>query len=173
MAKVFRNPGSLLVHAACLILAAALLGASLYAYDTYGRFKSLTADLRWMQARRKVVKRQAAEMNRKLNTVRRVQRFMDRASAMGMQPDNWDSFDVNIQGWVSFMELEKLIRQCTVSKDVFFTPIAFAVQTPEVASEKEQNDQVPAKAEVAPDASSDDPGRDVRLILSGAFKIRR
>ncbi|GEM_PF-4489458 len=178
MAEAFHKLGPLLLHTVCLILAVALVGASLYAYDTYGRFSGLRADLELMRIRQKVMKQQAAELNQKLKTIRRVQRFMKRASAMGMRPEKWAAFDVNIQGWVSFPELEKLIEQCAPSNDVYFTPIAFVVQSPEAAAgdnDEQVHEQVqPGAGKTAvKDASSMESSGDVRLVLSGAFRIRR
>ncbi len=172
MAKVFQTPGSFWLHTVCLILAAALMGASFYLYGSYGRFRSLHADLDRMQTRQKMVRKQAAELNQKLKTIQRVQRFMNRASAMEMQPANWAAFDVNIQGWVSFVELQKLLEQCGASNDVYFSPIAFAVQTPEAASGADEQVQPEAGETTAKDASSD-AGGDVKLVLNGAFRIRR
>ncbi len=160
------------VHAACLALAVIMLGGGLYFFNTYSRYTCLRDDFERMQARAKVVKQRATELNQKIKTIQRVERFMERVAEMEMRPEDWSSFNVNIQSWVSYKELEKIVSQCAYDRQYYFVPISFEVQTPEAVDEKDEQLQVSEAAANQGDSSLSS-GSDVHLVLNGAFMIRR
>jgi len=131
-----------------LVLSVGLVSGALLLNRSFERRKELkqavseaSRDLERAEAMRK-------ELERRQKLMIGVENFAKRASYLGLSPEKWEEYSVEIEEPVTFSRLAEILRQTTGDGDCYFVPLSLHLST-----EKE--------------------GGDVFLTLKGNFLARK
>ncbi len=113
------------------------------------------------QRRLRLLNLQHDELVRQSALLDRADRFARRARALGLQRENWTSYDVNVQSPLSYEAAQEMIYQCSDSDLAYFWPISLEIKAPE----KEQGGRPHV-------ATSGAGATDVILSVKGRFVAR-
>lgn len=154
------------------IAVSTFLGCGHFGVDAYVNARHLKAQSETIAVRTRLMKRQVGEMEQKMRVLQRVGHFVDRAKALHLDPQEWATYDVQIQDTMSYQTLSQIVEQCVHNKNIYFKPLAFHVAvnpgdalSSDVASKADQ--PVPLKAD-----ASEGNTADVSLALQGTFMVR-
>ena len=100
-------------------------------------------------------------MERKNRILLKVERFIDKAGAMGLEPIKWSFYDVNIQDTVSFQDMEQILYQCSNSRSAYYKPISLHIKAA-------ASDGVRKTGRLSEDRTGD-----LLITLKGKFVARR
>ena len=125
------------------------------------KLDALKVRLRVMAHQKKDVEKTQVQLNR-LNG------FMRKAATLGLEQENWASYDVNIQAPVTFAQMARILNQCVNTPDYYFKPVSLQVKT---NVKPDQTGLKGASLPVTDDSFDPDKG-DVLLTLKGAFVVR-
>jgi hypothetical protein len=125
---------------------------------------------RWYQesARQlRVLKQRREEQARTRRILARVERFVDRASALGLERDLWDFYPVQIDESVSFSEAQRILNQTVNTGFYYFSPTTLKINKfTESKTGKEERAHASAESSVETEG-------DISLNLIGKFVVRR
>jgi hypothetical protein len=138
---------------ALLLVATAWVGLSVY--DQYEAKRLQLKALVQTAAERRGRQKQFEEKKRILL---QVQRFMDKARSLGLEPQGWSVYAVNIEEPLPFAEMEQILNQCTNSAAAYYLPASLHIK----AIAANQTSSVKAKPPVSSRA-------DVAVTLKGKF----
>ncbi len=121
-----------------------------------------------LKVRLRVMSHQKKDVEKTQVQLARLNGFMRKAATLGLEQENWASYDVNIQEPVTFAQMARILNQCINTPDYYFKPVSLQVKT------NVKPDQTSLKGASLPAADdSFDPGKgDVLLTLKGAFVVR-
>ncbi len=161
------------------VLSIFLCGAVFFFLQAYNRYEVNHGKKEALGLRLKVLQQQKREAERKARILSKLDDFVHRAGALGLEEGGWDVYEVYINEPVTFLEMEKMLNQCTNSPDYYFKPVSLHAKTgsgpwPEPAADAAGKSAVPK--EKAPVTSAGLQGAqkgDVLLTLKGAFVVRR
>jgi hypothetical protein len=138
----------------------------------YFRARSLAVQVENLTVRTRLMKQQAGELAQKLRLTQRVNGFVAHARDLGLTPEGWARYDVNVQDSFSFRELARMIDQCVHDKDYYFVPLSFHVAT---GSAKNASDAAGESPKTIQRPGDDGTQRTADLVLSlkGAFFVRQ
>ena len=116
-----------------------------------------------------------AELQHKINVIRRVNAFTGGAADLGLVPANWTRYEVDIEAPLKFRALADILRQCTSTAHYYFLPDHLKVHLAGASAVEGGGPEDEALSMEAPAeaiAGSADKG-DLFLQLKGSFLARR
>ncbi len=114
------------------------------------------------QARLRLLNHQHQELIRKTTILKRASQFTDRVRELGLQPDAWTLYDVNVQSPLDFEAAQEMVYLCGDSSLAYYWPISLEIK-------KQDTEGQAAGASVAHKAGP----ADVQLSVKGRFAARR
>ena len=145
----------------------------LEAFDAHRRQKTR---LEKVHFRRDFTRRQIAELQQKVKVIEQVNGFVKGAENLGLVPDNWTRYDVNIEAPLRFAALSEILRQCRSTPYYYFQPQHLRVHLAGgrgVDAEKVDASGAPSEMVVASADSDSTETGDLLLQLKGVFLARR
>jgi hypothetical protein len=106
--------------------------------------------------------RQHRELVRKTAILDKASRFSARAHKLGLQPEAWTLYDVNVQAPLAFEAAQEIVYLCSDSSLAYYWPISLEIKAPNADQRKGAVSR--AKPEVP---------ADVQLSVKGRFTARR
>lgn len=154
-----------------------LLGGALHFYlEAFDAHRRQKTQLERVHFRRDFTRRQIAELQQKVKVIEQVNGFVKGAENLGLVPDNWTRYDVNIEAPLRFAALSEILRQCRSTPYYYFQPQHLRVHLAGGEDADAANlgaSGVPAEMVVTnADSDSAETG-DLLLQLKGAFLARR
>ena len=157
------------IIAGCALAAFVLSGH--YAARSHFEARQIKAQVDALTVRTRIMRHQAGEREQKLRVLQRVKQFVENAEEQHLSPNDWSTYEVNVQDAVTFRELAQIVEQCVHNKNLYYRPIAF-----HVAMGQDNNSQPVQSEQIEPvvlDAdSSDGKPSDVAVDLKGTFLVR-
>ena len=151
-----------------MVLSILFMVAAAYTIAAYSELDSKRDTLETLKVRLRVMNHQKRDVEKTQIQFERLKGFMRKASTLGLEQENWASYDVNIQEPVTYAQMARILNQCVNTPDYYFKPLSLQVKT------NVKSDQTNLKGTSLP-AGDDvfDPGKgDVLLTLKGAFVVR-
>ena len=158
---MLRSPIVTMVLSILFTIAAALTIAAYRDLDgNREKLETLKIRLRVMTHQKKDVEKTQVQLDR-------LDGFMRKAATLGLEQENWASYDVNIQEPVTFAQMARILNQCVNTPDYYFKPVSLQVKT---QVKPDQTDLKGASLPAADDSFDPEKG-DVLLTLKGAFVV--
>lgn len=152
-----------------LILSIFFLLTAVGAFNSYDHFFRNQKKIDALEVRVGIMERHQKEIERQQSVLNRLKRFVDDAASLGLDPNNWATYDVAIQEPVRYDELEQIINQCVNTPAYYFKPTSLHAR---------RNLKTDKKL-VQPDASTTDENEfdgshgDIFLNLQGTFLVKQ
>lgn len=105
---------------------------------------------------------QQDELRRKRQILDQVSDFTARATSLGLVPEAWSFYDVNVAGGFSYETARQIIEQCSESPLAYYWPISLEIG----AVKPEETRPAQGQAAAAPKG-------DVQLAVKGQFVARQ
>jgi len=160
-------------HSRLFILSGAIVlmfaVSSHFGAQAYFQARHLEIQVEHMTARTRLMKQQVGELEQKLRIIQRVNDFAGHARDLGLTPEAWARYDVQVQDALTFKELAQMIEQCIHNKDLYFQPLSFHVAVGHAGSASETLGQ---ELKAIPADANDQQPNDLVLSLKGAFFVR-
>ena len=148
-------------HMITVILAIVFVIVGHFFLRAYDHFAASLEKVTILKKKADLFRLQKKEVDRKNRILLKVGHFIDKAGVMGLEPENWAFYDVNIQDTVSFPEMEKILEQCTNSRSAYYKPISLHIKT--VTSDGVRKTGL----------TTEDRTGDLLITLNGKFIARR
>jgi hypothetical protein len=148
-------------HITTVILAIAFVIVGYFFLKAYDHFAASLEKVTILEKKANLLRLQKKEVERKNRILLTVGRFVDKAGTMGLEPKKWAIYDVNIQDTVSFLEMKKILEQCTNSRVAYYKPISLHIKAAASDGVKKTG------------RSSEDRTGDLQITLNGKFVARR
>ncbi|MGD8264079.1 MAG: hypothetical protein PVG08_07215 [Desulfobacterales bacterium] len=152
-----------------LILSVFFLFAAVGAFNSYDHFFSNQKKIDALQVRVRITKRYKKELERQQSVLNRLKRFVDGAASLGLNPNNWATYDVAIQEPVRYEELERIINQCVNTPAYYFKPMSLHARRNLKTGKKLLKPDAPTTDENEFDGSQGD----IFLNLQGTFLVKQ
>jgi hypothetical protein len=149
-------------------LAVIVVAAAFLFFRTYGRYQWLHATLTHADRELRLLSRQQKEMEGKARILAKTRSFVERAQALGLEKDRWDTYEVEIKEPVTFPEAREILSQTGSAGSYYFIPLYLHINT-DLTQMKEVSGS--GKTPQASDASGPKKG-DVFMDLKGTFLVR-
>ncbi|RLB34803.1 MAG: hypothetical protein DRH12_17140 [Deltaproteobacteria bacterium] len=157
-----------------LVLCVILVFGSIALSKSYGKWNQLKKtmiaarrDQAWLESIKK-------EIVRAQRLVNRVNKFAEEAKVLGLTPEAWKIYDVDIQEKVSFPQLVEILQQTTTGLNYYFEP--FNLYLTKSEPDKEGKAKAPDAAleeQQSPQHGGEVTEGDMYLRLKGNFIVRR
>ena len=108
----------------------------------------------------RLITTQKNELILKKRLLKATNRFIKTADLMGLSPDRWTVYNINLQEAVGFDKADQILNQCVNSKVAFFQPISLQIKIPQK--------QTRANKTTEPDVKAD-----LTLSVQGKFLARQ
>jgi hypothetical protein len=102
------------------------------------------------------------ERDQKWQNILKVNRFVKSAELLGLVRKKWAVYHVDIQDSVTFIEMKKLLAQCTNGESHYFKPISFHIKSIKAIGNKEKSSGMTAQNQKG----------DILMMLKGAFVVK-
>ena len=119
-----------------------------------------------------MAKQQQAATEQKRKSALLVSSFLNKAKTLGINPDRWAFYNIDIKKPVFFHEMVQILNQCENSSFFYFKP-AFIHAKLASANSRITKSDTGDKAAFISESSSDDRQKDVLLELKGVFVVRQ
>ena len=140
-------------------------------YSKWSQLKKSMIEARRDLARMRSIKEEIARAKRLVN---RVNKFVAKAKALGLVPEAWEVYDVDIQEKVSFPQLGQILQQTTTGLNYYFEPFNLYLAKSEPRQEGEAGKSGADSAEQQlPQHGGEASEGDIYLRLKGNFIVRR
>ncbi|MBW2095135.1 MAG: hypothetical protein JRI80_09620 [Deltaproteobacteria bacterium] len=149
-------------------LAIIVVVAAFLFFGTYGRAQRLHARLAQADRDLRLLSKQQKEMEAKARILARTRSFVQRAQALGLEKERWDTYEVEIKEPVSFPEAREILSQTGNAGSYYFIPL-YIHMTRDPSQMKGVSG--PEKTAQGNDASGLKKG-DVFMDLKGTFLVR-
>lgn len=169
---VGRSQRNLLCFFLGMILSCFLLWGCLLLSGSVRNWKVLEREIRLAKADLERLRIMRKRIARKKRMIARAQRFIKDAVSLGLTPDRWDQYDVEINGPVSFLQLREILMQTAPGNNYYFEPLVFylAKHPPE---EKTSPDSAKVREPEPASMSNKLEKGDIFLRLKGNFLVRK
>ena len=151
-----------------MVLSILFMVTAAYTIAAYSDLDSKRDKLETLKVRLRVMNHQKKDVEKTQVQFDRLNGFMQKAATLGLEQENWASYDVNIQEPVTYAQMARILNQCVNTPDYYFKPLSLQVKT------NVKSDQTNLKGTSLPagdDVFDPDKG-DVLLTLKGAFVVR-
>lgn len=151
-----------------ILLAVILVVAAFLFFSTYGRFQRLHAGLVQDERALRLLSRQQKEMQAKARILARERSFVQKAQALGLVKERWDTYEVELKEPVSFPEAGEILAQTGSAGSYYFIPFYLHMST---NLSRMKGGSGAEKTPRANNASGPKKG-DVLMDLKGTFLVR-
>jgi len=153
-----------------LILSVFFLFAAVGTFNAYDHFYRNQQKIDALQVRVRIMERHKKELERQQSVLNRLKRFADGAVSLGLDPNNWATYDVAIQEPVKYNELQRIINQCVNTSAYYFKPTSLHARRNFKTDKKllQQED-----APITDEKEFDDSQGDIFLKLQGTFLVKQ
>ena len=143
------------------------------AFTFWGAFRSYrveTEKMETLQVRGKIMARHQRKFDQQQRVIDNLNGFVTEATRLGLDPNNWETYDVHIQEVVSFSEMQRIVNQCDNTSAYYFKPVSL---------EAKQRIRNPKKILVRPTDTAheekvpDADEGDILLNLRGTFVVKQ
>ncbi len=140
---------------------AIIFGLGVYQFvQAYSGFRAQKKRLETIQVRVDLITAQKDELALKQKILNQTVQFINKANALGLSPDKWTFYDVNLQEAVSFDKADQIINQCYHSQVAYYQPLTLHIKT------------TPKDTPAADSATAGKSG-DLTLTVQGKFVARQ
>lgn len=140
-------------------------------YGKWSQLKKTMIAARRDLARLQNIKKDIVHAQRLVN---RVNKFVAKARALGLVPEAWEVYDVDIQEKVSFPQLGQILQQTTTGLNYYFEPFNLYLAKSEPGREREAKEPGAVSADQQlPQHGGEASDGDMYLRLKGNFIVRR
>ena len=159
-----RSPITTLLSAIIFVVAAVAF------WGSFGTYRSQTRKMETLQVRGGIMARHQQKFEQQQQVINQLNGFVGEANRSGLDPQNWETYDVHIQEVVSFSEMKRIVNQCVNTSAYYFKPVSL---------EAKQRIQNPKKILVRPadtpleETYPDSDEGDILLNLRGTFVVRQ
>ena len=161
---MIRSPVTTLLAAIVFLVAAYTLGGS------YRAYRSQVWQVETLRTRHNLVAQRQQQLKRQKQIIDSLEGFVGEAARLGLDPDNWETYDVHIQEVVSFSEMKRIVNQCVNTSAYYFKPLSLEAKR-KVRNPKRLLDHGPDAAGEEETFGSDDG--DILLSLRGTFVVKQ
>ncbi len=156
-----------------LILGVCLVFGSYFFSKSLARWKRLKRALlvaRQEQSKAEAVRR---ELLRRDRIMTRLGNLVNRARELGLTPEQWDQYDVEVQQAITFPQLSTILRQTNTGNNYYFEPMFIYLLKSQ--PRKEGGEQPPSTEQEKPSTEQrlEPDGGDIFLKLKGRFLVRK
>ena len=153
-----------------LLSAIVFLVAAVAFWGAFGAYGGRTGKLETLQVRSRIVARHQQKFAQQQRSIDQLNGFVSDANRLGLDPENWETYDVHIQEVVSFSEMKRIVNQCVNTSAYYFKPVSLEakqrIRNPKKILVRPADTAIEEKA---PDA---DEG-DILLNLRGTFVVKQ
>ena len=153
------------------ILSAVIFLAAATAFSgAYSTYRDNRRQMETLQVRSKLRARHQQQFKQQQRVVDSLDSFVAEANRLGLDPDNWETYDVHIQEVISFSEMKRIVSQCVNTSAYYFKPVSLEAKR-KVRNPKKilEHADGPSLDEQLPDS---DQG-DIYLSLRGTFVVKQ
>ena len=161
---MFRSPVTTLLAAIILLVAAYTIGGS---YRTY---RNQVWQVETLRTRHNLMTQRQQQFRKQKQIIDSLGGFVDEAARLGLDPDNWETYDVHIQEVVSFSDMKRIINQCVNTSAYYFKPLTLEAKR-KIRNPKRILDRPPDAAGEEDNFGPDDG--DILLSLRGTFVVKQ
>jgi arginyl-tRNA--protein-N-Asp/Glu arginylyltransferase len=162
--RIFKN------HMLSVLLAVAFSVSGMLFFKSYVRHMANSEHLRECEREIRIVAHHVEEQARKRRVLARVERFVQKAKAFGLQREGWDVFEVTISRPVTYAEAMELLSQTENTSAYYFRPVELHIKK---EFEKELKEIKEKKAGRSSGDEASDKGGDIYMTLKGKFLVRQ
>ncbi|PIE61953.1 MAG: hypothetical protein CSA29_00650 [Desulfobacterales bacterium] len=164
-----------------VFLAAFFLISGWYASQSYNAYQINIKKLDILRSQERYLKNRITTFEEKKEVLAQVADFTRRAEQLGVSPEKWDRFEVDLQHIsMSFHELQTLLDQANSNPSYYFIPQQLWVRVggmPSIfkttpSNEMNFNGRVEDNTSSEPPASGKQSDSDIVVSLEGRFLVR-
>jgi|GEM_PF-1314887 len=164
MESMLRSPVTTLLSAIIFLVAAFTFWGS---YRTYrGDFQKMET----LQVRSNIMAQHQQKFEQQQQVIDNLAGFVTEAARLGLDPQNWETYDVHIQEMVSFSEMKRIINQCVNTSSYYFKPVSLEAKK-KIRNQKKILDHQ-ADTALEEKLPETDEG-DILLNLQGTFVVKQ
>jgi hypothetical protein len=149
-------------------LAIILVVAAFLFFGTYNYYLRLHTTLTQVDRELRFLSRQQKEIESKARILARARPFVERARALGLEKNRWDTYEVEIKEPVTFPEAREILSQAGSTGSYYFAP-AYLHMTRDPAEMKET---LRSGEKAQENGASGEKKGDVLMDLKGTFLVR-
>ncbi len=161
---MIRSPVTTLLAAIIFLAAAYTLGGS------YRAYRNQVWQVETLRTRHNLMVQRQQQFKRQKQIIDSLDGFVGEASRLGLDPNNWETYDVHIQEVVSFSDMKRIVNQCVNTSAYYFKPLSREAKR-KVRNPKRILDHTPDAAGEEETFGSDDG--DILLSLRGTFVVKQ
>jgi len=153
-----------------VILAVIFTLSAWFSMNAYARYVINREKTESISRRVRVLKQREEKIINSNAIITRLNRFIKKANALGLERDSWDIYDVNIREYLHPREMEEILNQCANSSPFYFKPLSFHVKS---VSGKPGKNIPEIKAPVQAAGGSSGKKGDMLVNVTGSFLVKR
>ncbi len=161
--RMVRSPVTTLLSAIIFLVAAFTF------WGAYGTYRGETRKMESLQVRGNLMARHQQRFEQQQQVIDNLDGFVAETARLGLDPGNWETYDVQIQEVVSFSEMKRIVNQCVNTTAYYFKPESLE------AKKKVRNPKKiltrPADTLAEEELPDTDEG-DILLNLRGTFVVK-
>ncbi len=150
-------------------LAAAFFAAVHFFLDNYYRHALNSDKLEVITRQVRALKKHHRLMEKNRRVMAGVEGFLDQARSLRLTPDNWTTYDVNVQQPLAFDEIEKILAQAKNSDSHYFKPVMLQLHRLSESDKTKKRSTKPSNSASSPETLQ----KDLVITLQGAFLVRQ
>ncbi len=149
-----KNSLTLFTIALCvfLVISVVLLGKAIRQYRT------LSMELDSLNGVLRLATERYSQAQKAIRIMARVRRFVGKARALGLAPEEWQSYEVSVKEPLMFEEIQEILGQTVSGQGHFFMPLSLTLLRPKEIHE-------------VPETSEKKKG-DLLVEIQGRFLVR-
>jgi len=146
-----------------------LFVASYFFVSVCNEYRQIYAKLQAEKAELQLLRKQKQDMEQKQTIVKRINRFIDDASAVGLHHDRWTYYTVHIEEPLTFPAVERILMQTANAPSYFFKPDTISLTTDLASYNVAMRKSTPRQAATTQTIEQGD----VVVKLKGAFLVKK
>jgi hypothetical protein len=151
------------------VFAVFLFVASYFFVSVYNEYRQVYEKLQTEKVELRLLRQQKQDMEHKQKIVMRINKFVDDASAVGLNSDRWTYYAVKIEEPLTFLATERILMQTANTPSYFFKPAVISLTTDLASYNKAMQKGTPRQA-----ASRETIKKgDIVVELKGAFLVKK
>ena len=156
-----------------LVLSVRVIWGAFLLGNSFARWKRLQREV--SQARKGIEKVESIkrEVLRRKRLMARLENVVKRAQALGLSPEQWGQYDVEVQETVSFPRLAEILKQAGPGYNYYFEPIYLYLSRSKPRKEGDPPAPAPAPQRSESREGGALKGGDIYLKVKGSFLVRK
>ena len=106
-----------------IVLSMLFTVAAAFTISAYRDLEGSRQKMETLKVRLRVMAHQRKDVEKTRLQLARLHGFMQKAAHLGLDQQNWASYDVNIQEPVTFAQMARILNQCVNTPDHYFKPL--------------------------------------------------